>query len=69
MPNIWHGVNRPPATCESCGCTADMAAHLPTLPMKPRQPLFRELEERKQSGQTGDSFEKIWGGPLMAKTW
>ena len=56
VPHIWHGVNRPPATCESCGRTADTAAHLPTLPMKPRakgQPLFRELHEQHLSRQTG----------------
>ena len=33
-PTIWHGVNRPPKTCERCKATVDESAHLPVLPMK-----------------------------------
>ena len=34
-PKIWHGVGRPPSTCESCGAVADETANLPVIPMKP----------------------------------
>ena len=36
VPEIWHGTQRPPRTCESCGRVVDESADLPVLPMQRR---------------------------------
>lgn len=36
VPRYCMSTQRPVPTCESCGATADPAAHLPVIPMTPR---------------------------------
>ena len=33
-PRVWHGLNRPPETCEKCGASR-AGGYGPTLPMNP----------------------------------
>ena len=32
VPVVWHGVNKPPATCQDCGAVEDISANLPVIP-------------------------------------
>lgn len=55
-PRVWHGVQRPPATCESCGRQAANPHNLPTLPMKPTVASQIELLRRKAASLDGEAL-------------
>ena len=66
IPTIWHGVNPPQGTCESCGAVADDTAHLPTLPMKPRREETLELT-RRQTLTDDRMYSALW--PYTHRVW
>jgi hypothetical protein len=62
VPVHWMSVKPPVPECESCGAQADTLAHVPTIPMKPRD---GHVDHVQRETRTDGSHERspLWPKP------